>query len=219
MLATSYQRQREYRRQRGSSIVELVIVVAIVVILSGMAIINTMGSSNTTRANNATDAVVDALRQARQLAVTKRRNVLVSFNGTNQVQLTMEPQPGEAAPTPFPVVQLNDGTKNALQFYLFSSLPNTPMGPLGFGNNSAIDLEPVNGGGAGTVVLFSSSGSLVGPGGVAAANYYAVGNNDPINATIYIGNPGNTATARAITVVGATGRVRSYAWNGLAWQE
>jgi Tfp pilus assembly protein FimT len=208
-----------YRRQRGNSIVELVTVVAIVITLSGFAIMNTMRPTTTSRANNAVDAVVDALRQARQLAITKRRNVLVSFNGTNTIQLTVQTLPNEAVPLALPLVKLNDGVSNALQFCLFSSLPNTPMGTLGFGDNSSIDLEAVNGGTAGTVVMFSTSGSFVGTGGASAANYYAIGNNDPINATIYIGTPGDTSTARAITIVGATGRVRSFAWNGTAWQE
>jgi type II secretory pathway pseudopilin PulG len=207
------------RRQRGASLVELLVVVGIVFTLSGMAVINTVHPTNTSRANNATDAVVDALRQARQLAVTKRRNVVVAFNGTNQIQLTVQPLPGETPPTALPLVLLNDGAANGLQFFLFSGLPNTPLGPLGFGKNSAIDLEAVNGGTAGSAVMFSTAGGFVGAGGAALANYYAVGNNDPINATIYIGNPSNTSTARAITIMGATGRVRSYAWNGTAWQE
>jgi Tfp pilus assembly protein FimT len=207
------------RRQRGTSIVELMAVVGIVLVLSGMAIMSTVNPSTTSRANNATDAVVDALRQARQLAVTKRRNVVVAFNGTNTIQLTVQPLPNEAVPTPLPLVQLNDSAANALQFYVFPTLPNTPMGPLGFGNSSAISLVAVNGGSAGSAVMFTTSGSLVGAGGAAPANYYAVGNNDPINATIFIGTPGNTATARAITVVGATGRVRSFAWDGTQWRE
>ena len=219
MSVTSYQRH-SYRRQRGASLVELLVVVGIVVTLSGMAVMSTVHPTNTSRANNAVDAVVDVLRQARQLAVTKRRNVVVAFNPPNQIQLTVQPLPSETTVlTPIPVVTLNDGAANGLQFFLFPNLPNTPLGPLGFGNNSDLDYEAVNGGTAGSAVMFSTSGSFVGAGGAAPANYYAVGNNDPINATIYIGNPGNTSTARAITIMGATGRVRSYAWNGTAWQE
>src|SRR5271154_6151775 len=124
MLATANQRQR----QRGSSLVELLVVVGIVITLSAMAIMGTMRPTNTSRANTAVDAVVDTLRQARQLAISKRRNVLVSFNGTNQILMTVEPLPTETAPTPFLPVTLNDGAANALQFYLFNTLPNTPMG-------------------------------------------------------------------------------------------
>ncbi len=206
--------------QQGFSLIELVVVVAIMMILSGMAIMSTARPGTAARANNAADAVVNTLRQGRLLAITKRRNVLVNLSGTNQIQLTVQTLPGEAAPTiPIPVVLLNDGIRNGLQFYVFPTLPNTPMGPLGFGNTSAIDLVAVNGGTVGNAVVFSSTGSLVGVGGAAPANYYTVGNNDPINATIFIGVQGDTSTARAITVTGATGRVRSFSWNGTAWKE
>jgi prepilin-type N-terminal cleavage/methylation domain-containing protein len=206
--------------QQGFSLIELVIVVAVMAIVSAMAIMSTMRPSATARANNAADAVVNTLRQGRLLAITKRRNVVISLTGTNQLQLTVQTLPGEAAPAlPIPPVRLNDGIKGGLLFYLFPTLPNTPMGPLGFGNTTAIDLEAVNGGTVGNAVMFSSSGSLVGAGGAAPANYYTVGNNDPINATIFIGVQGDTTTARAITVTGSTGRVRSFSWNGTVWKE
>jgi prepilin-type N-terminal cleavage/methylation domain-containing protein len=206
--------------QQGFSVIELVIVVAVMVIVSGMAMMSTMRPGTTARANNAADAVVNTLRQGRLLAITKRRNVVVSLTGTNQIQLVVQTLPGEAVPaTPIPLVQLNDGVRNGLQFYVFPTLPNTPMGPLGFGNLSAIDLEAVNGGTVGSAVMFSSSGSLVGVGGASVGNYYALGNNNPINASIFIGVQGDTTTARAITVTGSTGRVRSFSWNGTTWKE
>jgi|SRR5271168_193437 len=208
------------RRQRGASLLELLVVVGIVLTTSAYAIMNGTRPSATTRANTATDEVVTTLIQARQLAISKRRNVEVAFNTpkANQITVTLLTLPNEAAPLPIPVVTLNDGIATALQFYVFPTVPNTPMGPLGFGNTTAIDLQAVNGG-TPVAVMFSTSGGFVGDGGVTTTNYYAVGNNDPVNASIFIGTPGNTSTARAITVLGATGRVRSYYWNGTAWQE
>src|SRR5271165_672957 len=208
-----------YRRQKGSSIVELVTVAAVMLTLSAMAIINGTRPSQGATANAAADVVVDALHQARQLAIAKRRNVVVTFTGTNTVGMAVQPLPTDPIPTALQSVQLNSGAKGGLQFYLTPGLPNTPMGPLGFGNASAIDLEPVNGGAVGSAIMFTSTGSLVGAAGAAAANYYAVGNNNPINATIYIGLPGTATMSRAITVVGATGRVRAYYWTGNSWQQ
>ena len=208
-----------YRRQQGSSIVEVVTVVAIMLTLSAMAIISGTRPSQSTNANSAADTVVDALHAARQLAISKRRNVLVSFNAPNTVAMSVQPLPTDPAPAAIPSVQLNSGAIGGAQFYLMPGVPNTPMAPLGFGNANAIDLEPVNGGAVGQAIMFTSSGSLVGAGTAAPANYYAVGNNDPINATIYIGVPGVPVSARAITVVGATGRVRAYFWTGNSWQQ
>src|SRR5271156_1787473 len=195
-----------YRRQRGTSLVEVITVTAIMLTLSGMAIMTTTNPSTNNLANSASDTVVDQLRQGRQLAISKRRNVLVTFTGTNTIQLAVQPLPTDPTPTAIPAVQLNSGATGALQFYLMPGLPNTPMAALGFGNTTAIDLVAVNGGVVGNAVMFTTSGSLVGAGSAAPANYYAVGNNDPINATIFLGVPGPPTTARAITVVGATGR-------------
>ncbi|MBI3669731.1 MAG: hypothetical protein HY237_08135 [Acidobacteria bacterium] len=41
----------------------------------------------------------------------------------------------------------------------------------------------------------------------------------PINGTVFVGLPGQSATARAVTILGATGRVRPYKWNGTQWVE
>ena len=199
--------------------VELVIVMAIMLVLSSMAIINGLRPSQNASANAAADVVVDALHQARQLAISKRRNVVVTFTGTNTVGMAVQPLPTDPAPAPLQSVKLNNNVNGASQFYLMPGLPNTPMAPLGFGNTNAIDLEPVNGGAVGQAIMFTTSGSLVGAGGAAPANYYAVGNNDPINATIFIGVAGVPTSARAITVVGATGRVRAYYWTGNSWQQ
>lgn len=205
-------------RQRGASIVEMVIVVAMMMVLSAIAIMSTTNTSQNSTASAATDLLVGTLRQARETAIGKRRNVLVAFTGTNTITTTVQTLPGEApiAPT---VVQLNSGAAGGLSFYLYPGLPNTPMAALGFGNNSATDFEPVNGGAVGNSVMYTSSGSLVGSGAAAAANYYALGNNNPVNATIYIAIAGKPVTARAITVLGATGQVRPYYWNGTSWQE
>jgi type II secretory pathway pseudopilin PulG len=207
------------RKQRGASLVEVITVTAIVMVLSGMAIMGTINPSKTSTANAAADQVVDALRQAREYAITKRRNVSITFTTPNTITTAVQPLPTDPPPPVFPTIQLNNNATGGLQFYLYPGLPNTPMGAFGFTNTSAISLVAANGGVVGNAIMFTTSGSLVGAGGAAAANYYAVGNNDPINATIFIGVPGTPASERAITVVGATGRVRSYYWTGTAWQQ
>jgi hypothetical protein len=88
---------------------------------------------------------------------------------------------------------------------------------MAFGNATAIDLQQPGGGGAWSV-MFTTSGALVGS-AQAAASLYQVTNNNPVNASIFIGVAGKPNTARAITVFGATGRVRSYYWTGSSWQE
>jgi len=198
--------------------VEMVIVIAIFLILSTFAVMAITSALNHSHANSAVATLVTQLRQARELAITKRRNVTVTLSGTNSIQVAVQTLPGEAAATIYSAVQMNDGDASGLGWVIPpSGVPDTPMG---FGNGSAINMTAANGGVVGSAIMFTTSGSLVGAGG--SANYYAIGNNDPVNLTIFIGDPKNSANTtelRAITVMGSTGRVRAYAWDGAAWQE
>lgn len=200
-------------QQRGFSLIELMMVVAIVCVLAGMAVIMTFSSTQTAKANNAMDAVVTTLRTGRQLAISKRRNVVVTFTAPNQLQLALQTLPGETPAPPMAPVYLNDNAANGLSFYVFASLPDVPGG---VGNDQALKLVDTTTGGTPAAVMFNSSGTFVGS--IKLPSYAAVGNNHPVNGTIFIGLAGYTNTARAITILGSTGRVRTYTWSG-AWQE
>jgi prepilin-type N-terminal cleavage/methylation domain-containing protein len=207
-------RQRAKRAEKGFSLVELVTVVAVIGVLACMAFMSTTSSTYGSKANDAMFQIITQLRTAREIAVTKRRNVLVTFTAPNQIQLTVETLPGEALATPIAPVFLNDGVAGGNTFYVYPGTPDTPMG---FGNSSAITFTPATGGTAGLAVMFSTSGSLVGSTG--SSGYNTVGNNNPVNASIFTGIAGHSNTARAVTVMGTTGRVRSYSWTGTTWQE
>ncbi|MGC1619413.1 MAG: prepilin-type N-terminal cleavage/methylation domain-containing protein [Candidatus Acidiferrum sp.] len=203
--------KRNSRAEQGFSLLEMIVVVMLAFVVMAFAVINTMSSTQSARANAAMDAVISQLRQARELAIAKRRNVEVAFIQPNQIQTTLLTLPGEVVPTPITPVFLNDNVGGGLTYTLFANLPDTPMN---FGNSTAVSLQSPAGGGAWSV-MFTTSGALVGS-SQAAASLYAVTNNNPVNASIFIGIPGKTNTARAITVFGATGRVRAYHWTGAA---
>lgn len=206
-------RKRSKGVEQGFSLVELVMVVALILVAAGFAVINIASTTENSRANAAMDAVVDTLRQAREMAISKRRNVEVQFNTPNQMVLTVLTLPGETAPPAIPPIYLNDNAAGGSTFMLFPGLPDTPMN---FGNGTPINLQQPGGGGSWTV-MFTTSGAFVGTSQSAGA-LYQVTNNDPVNASIFMGVQGKTNTARAVTVFGSTGRVRSYHWNG-SWQE
>jgi type II secretory pathway pseudopilin PulG len=206
--------KRTKRAQEGFSLLEMLVVVGLAFTVMCFAVMNTMSSTANAKANAAMDAVVSQLRQAREMAIAKRRNVQVQFTAPNQIQTTILTLPGEAIPPALPVVLLNDGVPGGLSFYVFPSLPDTPMN---FGNSTPINLQQPTGGGAWTV-MFATSGAFCGTAQSAATLYQATTNN-PVNASIFLGVAGKTSTARAITIFGATGRVRSYNWTGSSWQE
>jgi type II secretory pathway pseudopilin PulG len=207
-------RKRTDRAQQGFSLLEMVVVVGLAMVVMAFAVINTMSSSQNARANSAMDGLTSQLRQAREMAIAKRRNVQVQFTAPNQIQLTLLTLPGEPIPAPIPPSYLNDNVGGGLSFYVFPTIPDTPMG---FGNGTAINLQQPTGGGTWTC-MFSTSGAFVGTAQSAATLYQAT-NNNPVNASLFLGIAGKLNTARAVTVFGATGRVRSYYWNGSTWLE
>jgi type II secretory pathway pseudopilin PulG len=208
--------QRAKNRQSGVSLVEVIVVVGIVMVLSAMAIVLTQGTMQNYKANTASGEVVAQLRLARELSISKRRNVRIDFTPPNKIQVTVEYLNGETPGPAITPVYLNDadqGVSGTCQYFVFPGLPDTPMG---FGNTSAIDLAQPGGGGT-WAVMFTTSGALVGTS--ALAGFSVIGNSNPVNATIFIGMPGVNSTARAVTVLGATGRVRTYSWDGTQWRE
>jgi type II secretory pathway pseudopilin PulG len=206
-------RKRTNRAEQGFSLMEMVVVVGLAFVVMAFAVMNTMSSSSVAVANAAMDTLVSQLRQARALAIAKRRNVELQFTAPNQIQATVLTLPGEPVPTPLPVVYLNNSGAQ-MSYYVFPALPDTPMN---FGNSTPINLQQPTGGGAWTV-MFTTSGALVGT-AQGAGSLYLTTNNNPVNASIFLGITGKTNTARAVTVFGATGRVRSYYWTGSSWQE
>jgi type II secretory pathway pseudopilin PulG len=206
--------KRRKRAEQGFSLLEMVVVVGLTFTVMCFAVMNTVGSSQNARANAAMDAVISQLRQARELAIAKRRNVQVQFTAPNKIQLTLLTLPGEAIPPAIPPTYLNDNAAGGLIFYVFPTVPDTPMG---FGNGTAINLQQPGGGGAWTC-MFTTSGAFVGT-AQSAATLYQTTNNNPVNASLFLGVTGKVNTARAVTVFGATGRVRSYFWTGSSWQE
>jgi prepilin-type N-terminal cleavage/methylation domain-containing protein len=214
---------RSKRGQHGFTMLELLTVVAILMILMGFAVINTRTTTQNSKANAAAATVVAQMRAARELAISMRRNVLITFTAPNEIQMAVQTLPGEAAAAVIAPVYLNGNAPGGAQFYVFPTLPDTPMG---FGNSGSggINFQATSGGTAGLSVLFNSSGALVGT--TATTGFSSVGGANPVNASIFLGFAGQPNTARAITVLGTTGRVRSYYWAGPAsssvntyWQE
>lgn len=210
---------RQTHRNAGFSLIELMIVVGIILVMLGFAVINITTATENSKANAAMDKLVTQLRYGRQLAISLRRNVMVTFTAPNKIALAVQTLPGEAPAADIAPGYLNDNAPNGLQYYVFPGLPDVPGG---IGNGSPINWAPASGGAAGLSLMFNSSGTFIGT--TATNNFASVGNNNPVNGTIFIGIPGKKTTARAVTILGGTGRVRTYFYTGdpsaaLAWHE
>jgi prepilin-type N-terminal cleavage/methylation domain-containing protein len=178
----------------GFTLVETVVVIALVLIVGAIAILQLQPLYAMEQANSAMDQVLGQMRYARETAIAQRRNIQVQFLNTNVVQLTRFEYNGA-------MTILSTLTLQApVQFVVFPALPDTPDG---FGNASAIYFEGLANGPP--VMLFQSDGTFVDSAG------------NLVNGTVFLGVPGNQSTARAITILGATGRVRAYRAPSTGW--
>jgi hypothetical protein len=159
-------------------------------VLSGMAVLQIGNARPAARGDGAMRVVMSQLNTARELSITQRRNIAVSFTEANQIQLVREDLPdGETVLATIPL-------EGGVRFELTPDLPDTPEG---FGKGEAVDF------GDALSILFTTDGTLVDQTGA------------PVNGTVFLAVPGESMSARAVTVLGATGRVRAYKWNGASW--
>jgi type II secretory pathway pseudopilin PulG len=193
-------KKQDDRNRRGYSLVEVLILLACVGVVSGFVFIQAQNALPTFKSNSAMDQVIQQMRVARNTAIADRRAVIVNISVANStIQLQQVPPNGG------PPVTLSTVPLTGSQFCLPPGVPDTPMG---FGNAQAVSF--VNASNPGAVVgvtEFLSDGTFGGGVGV------------PVNGTIFTCIPGNSLSARAVTILGTTGRVRPYRWIGTAWQE
>lgn len=186
------ERQRRVSGASGYSMVEMLVVVAFVIILAAMAVVNLMSARQGIRAENALQTVVGQLRLAREIAVDQRQDVLVTFNMPNSFTIQRIDTVNNNLVLLNTLVLPND--------FQFMTIPTMPDTPDGFGNAS-----PVMFGNA-TAIRFRADGT-----GVDV-------NLQPVNGTAFFGDPNQTQTMRAVTVLGSTGRIRGYRWTGAQWR-
>jgi len=197
------------QRQDGFTLLESMMVVGVMMVLMGLAIFKSFGSMESYQANSASDVVVSQMRVARQLAITQRRVVQVwidnapeSIDNRYHVKYQVQSAGAQTKEVAGPIVSVP--LPGPTQFILEKGVPDTPMN---FGNTSAVYIgnPPVTGGPP--VMQFNSEGT------------FTDNNLSLLYGTMFIGIPNQPGTARAVTIMGGTGRVRAYNWNGTTWQE
>ena len=201
-----------FGNERGFSLLEMSVVGAIMIIILAMAVLQIQPSTQTAKADNALREMVEQVRQAREYSIEKRRYIQITFSTVNSVATIQTIQRndltvGGGATNP---VLSTITVQSPVTFVVFAALGDTPDA---YGNSNAILFGGTNGGPTGGM-MFSSDGELVN-GTIAVAGGPAT----PINGSVFLGISGTQATARALTVMGTTGRVHGWRAGGTAWTQ
>jgi Tfp pilus assembly protein FimT len=183
---------RRGNQQRGFTMYELAIVCVLIMVISAMAIVQLHPAIQQRQADGAMAEVASQLRLAREMAISQRRQIQVQFVGTNQIVLTrLNINPGVVGGT---------FLQPPMTYRLTAGKGDTPDA---FGNAGAIEFEGIVGGPP--TMMFQSDGTFVDTAG------------NLINGTVFMGMANEPSVARAVTVVGSTGRIRMWRNNGGAW--
>jgi prepilin-type N-terminal cleavage/methylation domain-containing protein len=197
------------KAQRGFSLIELLVVIGLILVVSAMALIQMAPIMADSKMDSSVRQVMDQLRQGREYAVANRRFVKVTFptavvGGVARYQVVL---------TQMNTLTTGAGAINPVLSTLIIQSPaqfaqlGGPDTPDGYGNGAAIVFNSVSGGPIGGM-LFESDGELV-----DGSTF------QPINGTVFLGVPGKNTSARAITVLGTTGRIRGWKGTGTLWTQ
>ena len=197
--------RRGRNREAGFSMIELMVSIMIILIVSAIAVISIRPQMEQARVDAEMRSVIAALREARELAITNRRYVKISFPANNRIQVqqmnTLTPGAGGLNP----VINNLSLTLAPPMVFNLDGMPDTPDA---YGNGGPLVFEGIVNGPVGGMI-FQSDGELLD--GVTFL---------PINGSIFMGYPGRSSTARAVTILGTTGRVRGWKSNGAnAWYQ
>jgi prepilin-type N-terminal cleavage/methylation domain-containing protein len=192
------------RKQDGFSLLELLITVSIALILCGVVFVSVKPALNTSHVDSAYSTTLMALRNTRDLAVTQGNQYQVNFIGGSPSTIQVWWQPPTVPPAAQPPMQLviTYALPNDVQFAVQAGFPASA--PDGFGTGvTAIDFGQTLAGEPYSNVVFMPDGS---------AQVNVVNNNGNYNSGIvYMTRPGDViSNSRAITVWGATGRIRGW---------
>lgn len=189
-------------KERGFSLLELLITVAIGFTIAGITFMALMPMFNKNHVDLAYDTTLMVLRNTRHLAITQSHQYYVNFNPAGfpagTIQVTYQPA---AVGGILPAVQ-QVATYQLPPDVTFSVKPGFPTNaPDGFGTGiTPIDFGQGLGGGSLSYVTFMPDGSSQDSlGNYNSGVVYITRQADP---TIY--------TARSISVWGATGRIRGW---------
>jgi type II secretory pathway pseudopilin PulG len=202
MFTSSLYHRPRRRSETGFSLIEVVVVLGLILVVFGIAVFNLVPALKTSKSNAGMELVVGELRRAHERAIDERRIYRVTFVApqTIQVDVGQVANIGATITGSAPVfVQAQPPLTlpASVQFTVVAGIPTTPQTtPDGFGTGAtAIDFDISNGGG-GIQIYFQPDGRALD------------GANRLNDGVIYLGEPNNLFSSRAVSLFGSTGRVK-----------
>jgi Tfp pilus assembly protein FimT len=172
--------------------IEMMLVLGIMGVVMAIAMFQIEQARPSMQGDSSMRVMMAQLNGARELSISQRRQMQVIFIAPSTVQIVRQdvPAPGTTIVSTVPI-------EGKLQYGLIAGVVDTPDG---FGLKA--------GGiafGTATSILFNSDGTLIDQNGNA------------LNGTIFLAIPTVARSFRAVTVMGGTGRIRGYRWDGRRW--
>jgi hypothetical protein len=182
----------------------MVIVIGILLAATAATFVNIIPSIRSSRSNAGMEMVLGELRRAHERAVDERRIYRVTFTAPNTIQVdvgkvaVIGTTVTDSAPL-FAAAQPPLTLPGTTQFVVVPGIPTNPLlTPDGMGTGAnAIDFDLGNGGG-GTQIYFQPDGRALD------------GANRLNSGVVYLANPTDLSSSRAVSLYGSTGRSKSW---------
>ena len=199
-------------RESGYTLIEFVVTAILLMTIAAIGIYQMRPTWQDQEANAGMDQVKSTLRQARETAIAQRRSIVVKFvsGGTSPClgtgisncielyQMVVSGSTQTQAANPY----LNLAIEDNVSFGTYSGETDTPD-YFGIPASGGIMFNSISGGPTG--MMFQSNGTFTDSTG------------NPINGTVFLIATGVNNSARAVTVLGNTGRIRSYRNSTSGW--
>lgn len=197
--------KKQIGQERGFTMVELMLAVTIGLIVMGMAMGGVSGMIKSSRADGGLATAASGLRAAREMAISSRRNVRVTFGANTIINTRVEYCTPTATCTPTTTVVRTTTLEGRVVFRPPTGI--TPDTDDAFGKTATDGINL----GSLVPVMFTTDGSFVNS------------NGDVLNGTIFLGiatgATNDILSTRAISIFGPTGAMRLWKWDGRAWVE
>src|SRR5579863_1539689 len=183
------------RKNRGFSLLELLITIAIGLTMAGVTFIAMMPMFRGNHVDQAYDTTLSVIRNYRNLSITQSKRYILVF--TAPATITVQYWGVGVPVSPAPVTVATYTLPQDMQFAVQGGFPGSAPDGLGSGG-TAIDFDQGMGLGSQNYIMFMPDGSSQDLQG----NYNS--------GVVYLTRLGDLYSSRAISVFGTTGRVRGW---------